>query len=83
MSTNINPHNPPVISQGAARQVIDLPELRIRILEELDRGTLFNILTLSKTVYPSVIETLYREIPFEVANNLAKDDVSALLVARV
>jgi hypothetical protein len=81
--TNTNPHNPPSISQGAARQVIELPELRILILEELDRGSLFNVLTLSKTVYPSVIETLYREISYEVANNLAEDDVSALLVARV
>jgi hypothetical protein len=81
--TNTNSHSPPSISQDAARQVIELPELRILILEELDRGSLFNVLTLSKTVYPSVIETLYREISFEVANSLAEDDVSALLMLRV
>lgn len=81
--TSTNPRNPPPTSQSAARQVIELPELRILILDELDRGSLFNVLTLSKTVYPSVIETLYREISYPVANSLAEDDVSALPVLRV
>jgi hypothetical protein len=69
-TTTSLPTPPPVVQPvDAAQRVYNTLEIRRLILENLPRIKLWQLLTLDKASFGSVVEALYRNFPYVVAKD--------------